>query len=50
MGDPEDAMIHSERFVLVDRAGRIRGWYRGTEAGEVARLLGDVRRLRGERP
>jgi protein SCO1 len=50
MGDPEDPMIHSERFVLVDGAGRIRGWYRGTEAEEVSRLLADVRRLRGERP
>jgi len=50
MGDPEDPMIHSERFVLVDRAGRIRGWYRGTEAEEVARLLADAARLRGERP
>jgi protein SCO1/2 len=50
MGDPKDAMIHSARFVLVDGAGRIRGWYRGTEAEEVTRLLADVRRLREERP
>jgi protein SCO1/2 len=50
MGDAEDPMIHSERFVLVDREGRIRGWYRGTEAPEVERLVADARRLAGERP
>lgn len=50
IGDAEDPLIHSARFVLVDRQGRIRGYYRGTEAEEVARLLTDYRALRAEAP
>ncbi len=48
IGDAEDPFIHSQRFVLVDRKGGIRGYYRGTEAEEVERLLGDYRRIREE--
>ena len=50
MGHPTDPMIHSERFVLVDAAGRVRGWYRGTEEKEVSKLLADVAVLSRERP
>jgi protein SCO1 len=50
IGDAEDPLIHSQRFVLVDRRGRIRGYYRGTESEEVERLLSDYRLIRGEAP
>jgi protein SCO1 len=40
--------MHSTRFVLVDRHGRIRGYYR-TEAGEsLGPLITDIRRLAKE--
>lgn len=35
-------IIHDERFVLVDREGRIRGYYMGTEPEEMARLRKDA--------
>ncbi len=50
MGDPTDAMVHSERFVLVDRRGRIRGWYHGVDEEAVRVLLKDARRLGREGP
>jgi protein SCO1/2 len=40
--------IHSGSFVLVDRLGRIRGYYRGTEEEAVDRLIADIRRLLDE--
>lgn len=43
-GGPTD-FIHSDRFVLIDQDGRIRGYYRGTEPKEVARLIADIHRL-----
>jgi len=42
--DTEEVM-HSSRFVLLDRKGRIRGYYEGEEAGVVDRLAADIRRL-----
>jgi len=36
------AMIHTENFVLVDTKKRIRGFYDGTDWGEMERLLRDV--------
>jgi protein SCO1/2 len=50
MGDPTDALVHSERFVLVDRRGRIRGWYHGVDDAAVKDLLRDSRRIGQERP
>jgi len=38
MGDPEE-FIHSDKFVLVDDLGRIRGYYSGTNRDEVDRLI-----------
>ncbi|PRY86211.1 SCO family protein [Mongoliibacter ruber] len=38
MGDPEE-FIHSDKFVLVDDEGRIRGYYSGTNRDEVDRLI-----------
>jgi protein SCO1 len=40
-----EAIVHSNRFVLVDRFGQIRGYYNAFEADEVARLEKDARRL-----
>ena len=40
--------IHSGSFSLVDRQGRIRGYYKGTEEEAVDRLIKDIRRLLNE--
>lgn len=37
--------IHSERFILVDKGGRIRGQYDGLNPGEVNQLIGDIQEL-----
>ncbi|MGZ5382324.1 MAG: SCO family protein, partial [Thermoanaerobaculia bacterium] len=42
--DPEP-ILHSSRFVLVDRRREIRGYYDGLEAGGVEKLAGHARRL-----
>ena len=41
--------IHSGSFTLVDRQGRIRGYYKGTEEEAVDRLINDIGRLIDER-
>lgn len=38
MGIPED-FVHSDKFILVDGAGRIRGYYSGTEREGVDKLI-----------
>jgi protein SCO1/2 len=43
--DPNEMITHSDRFVLVDARGRIRGYYHGTEEESVERLVADVERL-----
>ena len=40
-----DLFFHSVKFVLVDGAGQIRGYYTATDSGALHRLLADVRRL-----
>ena len=37
--------VHTENFVLVDPQGRLRGFYDGTNAKEVDRAMGDIRKL-----
>ena len=37
--------IHTENFVLVDREGRLRGFYDGTSGEEVKRMVHDIRVL-----
>jgi protein SCO1/2 len=37
--------IHTDRFILVDRLGRIRGQYEGTNSGDVQQLIGDIKEL-----
>lgn len=44
-GDEESDFIHTENFVLVDSQKRIRGYYDGTSAKDVDRLLNDMDKL-----
>jgi len=46
--DPGLALAHSDRFVLVDAGGRVRGYYDPFEAAALARLERDLVALRGE--
>jgi protein SCO1/2 len=43
--DIESDFIHSEKMILVDDGGRIRGQYDGTKIAEVNQLIGDVKEL-----
>ena len=47
-GDEDYTFIHSNRFVLVDRHGRIRGYYRSTDADDLVRLRRDLTILLGQ--
>ena len=44
-GTLEKPKLHSNRFVLIDREGNIRGYYHGTERSSVAKLAKDIRLL-----
>ncbi|MGB1041813.1 MAG: SCO family protein [Tenacibaculum sp.] len=44
----EDAFIHTENFILVDKKGRIRGVYNGTLALETKRLMRHIELLKKE--
>ena len=39
---------HSDRFVLVDGGGRIRGYYAGMDSRELVRLVADLRNVAEE--
>lgn len=43
---PEDVLLHSEKVLLVDADGRLRGVYNGTQAFEIDKLLADIEALR----
>lgn len=43
--DIESDFIHTDRFVLVDRIGQVRGQYEGTDIGSVNQLIGDIKEL-----
>ncbi len=45
----DGTLVHSTRFVLLDRQSRIRGYYDTEDGDPVARILSDIRRLRGEK-
>lgn len=45
-GPPASPITHSDRFVLVDRDLNIRGYYRGRDAEDLARLARDAAALR----
>jgi protein SCO1/2 len=49
LGSVDGSLNHSTRLVLVDRKSRIRGYYGLDESAPVAQLLGDLKRLQGER-
>jgi protein SCO1/2 len=49
LGDGNSDFIHTNNFVLVDRDRRIRGYYDGTDAVEVDKLIGDIRILLKEK-
>ena len=44
-GSSEEPVIHSIRFVLVDREGMIRGYYDSTEPAQFERLIRDASSL-----
>ncbi|MCY7359860.1 MAG: SCO family protein [Rudanella sp.] len=44
-GKPDETFIHSEKLVLVDKAGHIRGFYDGTDKKDVDRLILEMRVL-----
>ena len=46
-GGPND-FIHSDKFVLIDQSGRIRGYYKGTDESEVKQLILDIQKLKEE--
>lgn len=46
--DIESDFIHTDRFVLVDKGGRVRGQYEGTNAGSVGQLIADMKELMKE--
>lgn len=45
MAHPDEPILHSDRFVLIDRQGAIRGYYEATDEVEYERLRRDIRAL-----
>lgn len=45
LGGAED-FIHSEKFILIDRLGRIRGFYDGTKPEDIILLVDEIKLLR----
>ncbi|MGE5645680.1 MAG: SCO family protein [Acidobacteriota bacterium] len=48
LGDIDGSMMHSTRFVLVDRVGRVRGYYRTEEGESLDPLIAGIRSLAKE--
>jgi protein SCO1/2 len=48
LGNVDGSLEHSTRFVLVDRQGRIRAYYRSFDDDMVEQVVSDARRLVGE--
>jgi len=44
----EDAFIHTENFILIEKKGRIRGVYNGTLAVEIDRIVRHIKLLKKE--
>lgn len=44
-GSPDETFIHSEKLVLVDKEGIIRGFYDGTDKKDIERLTLEIRVL-----
>jgi protein SCO1/2 len=49
VGGAEDALLHTTRFMLVDRQGRLRGYYDSSDNESLRKLLADVQRLLSEK-
>jgi len=49
LGDVDGTLVHSTRFVLLDRHSRVRGFYSTSEDGAVPKLLHDIRTLAAEK-
>ncbi len=49
LGNVDGSLEHSTRFVLVDRRGKIRGYYGAAEDDPTPGLIVDIRRLERER-
>jgi cytochrome oxidase Cu insertion factor (SCO1/SenC/PrrC family) len=47
-GPATSPITHSDRFVLVDRQLRIRGYYHGNDPADLSRLVADTARLRDD--
>lgn len=43
-GGPDD-FIHSDKIVLIDKAGHIRGYYDGTNSNDIKQLIQDIRKI-----
>jgi protein SCO1/2 len=48
LSNVDGSLIHSTRFVLLDRQSRIRGYYGTEEDDPVAQLVRDIKRVLGE--
>jgi protein SCO1 len=46
---PDDLFVHSTQFVLIDKQGRIRGYFEGTDENERKQLAIAVKKLTRER-
>ena len=49
VGGVDDVMMHSTRFILVDRQARVRGYYDSNEEESLQKLIKDVETLLRER-
>lgn len=47
-GDQAEDFLHTEKVVLVDTAGHLRGIYNGTQPFQMDQLIGDIARLRAK--
>ena len=46
VGSVDNPVFHSDKFILVDEAGYVRGYYTGTDIDDVQRLATDIELLR----
>lgn len=42
-------ILHSDRFLLIDKTGELRGYYHGTELSDVDKLIEHIRLLKSEK-
>lgn len=49
LGNIDGTLQHSTRFVLVDREGRIRGYYDTSDPSSISKVISDIRALARER-